>query len=158
MTDRYTSSQLRALIQRVLTPPGYWSADAAELLLATCAQESLLGQYRHQVGGPALGIFQMEPATHDDCWTNFIVYRPELRDWLHSLSFTHTAQDLVDNDPYAIAMARVRYERAPGALPSATDLHAMFEYYKQNYNGPGAATEAEFRRHYAELIMDGAAS
>jgi hypothetical protein len=100
----------------------------------------------------------MEPATHDDCWTNYIAYRPALRDWLTQLSPTHTPQDLVDNDPYAIAMARVRYERAPGALPEPTDLSAMYAYYKANYNGPGAATETEFRRHYAELITDGNAS
>lgn len=158
MTDAYTSPALRALIQRVLSPVTLWTPEAAELLLATCAQESLLGQYRHQVHGPALGIFQMEPATHDDCWANFIAYRPELQAWLGRLSPSHTAQDLVDNDPYAIAMARVRYERAHGALPDATDLGAMFAYYKRNYNGPGAATEAEFRRHYADLITDGTAS
>lgn len=157
MSGAYESPRLRALIQRVLSPVTLWTPDAGELLLATCAQESLLGQYRHQVHGPALGIFQMEPATHDDCWANFIDYRPHLKSWLESLSQTHTAQDLIDNDPYAIAMARIRYERAPGALPSGSDLGAMYAYYKANYNGPGAATEAEFRRHYAELITDGEA-
>src|SRR5258708_26545125 len=35
--------------------------------------------FRSQLGGgPAVGLFQMEPTTHDDCWTNFLNFRPVL--------------------------------------------------------------------------------
>src|SRR6266478_1286657 len=41
---------------------------AEDLLLATCAQESRLGEYLHQENGPALGIYQIEPASLHDLW------------------------------------------------------------------------------------------
>lgn len=116
-----------------------------------------MGQYRKQIDGPALGIVQMEPATHDDCWSNYIGYRPDLAEWLTSLSTTHQAADLETNDAYALAMARVRYMRAPGVLPSPTNLHALWLYYSVNYNAGGKATEAEFNQHYTDLVTDGVA-
>src|SRR5260221_162978 len=49
-----------------------------ELLLGTALQESGL-TYRVQLGGgPARGLFQMEPNTHDDIWDNFLKYRVPL--------------------------------------------------------------------------------
>ena len=43
-----------------------YSEDAEELLVFTCAVESLGGTYLQQVKGPALGIYQMEPVTYND--------------------------------------------------------------------------------------------
>lgn len=53
------------------------------------AQQGVLGigntesagyRYIKQIGfGPALGFWQMEPATHDDAWANFIHFRPALQ-------------------------------------------------------------------------------
>jgi len=63
---------LRQLIKRTLTPLNLYSADAEELLMATCAQESLLGKYRHQVNGPAIGIFQDEPGDFNDLWAHYL--------------------------------------------------------------------------------------
>lgn len=142
---------LRQLIRSTLTPLGLYSADAEELLMATCAQESHLGVYRHQIRGPAVGIFQMEPEDHDDIWTNFLAYHFDLGDAVRKLSgqLSPTVDDLQNNDPYAIAMCRIHYERAPGSLPSASDLGALWNYYKQHYNTPqGAATQAEFVANY----------
>lgn len=147
------ATSLRVLIKSTLTPLGLYSADAEELLMATCAQESLLGKYRVQGGGgPALGIFQMEPDTFQDIFTNYLGY--------HSALYTKVAQlfanpfppdisELVNNDVAAIAMARVLYLRTPDTLPSATDLSGLWRMYKKWYNSPlGAATQAEFIQHY----------
>ena len=49
-----------------------FSTDAVELLMMIAAHESLMGKYIKQVNGPALGLFQMEPVTHDDLYKNFI--------------------------------------------------------------------------------------
>lgn len=156
----YTSPDLRALIRQTLQPANHWNAAAEELLLATSAQESLLGVYRTQApNGPARGIFQMEGEDHDDAWNNYIQYHSDLVQWLESLSSTHTTDDMVNNDPYAIAMCRVHYMRKPGALPDPTSLNAIWLYYKQWYNTPeGAATQSEFYNHYQNLITDGTAS
>ena len=156
MAVALNASLLRAHIQKVLTPLGLYSPEAEELLMATCAQESLLGTYREQVGGPALGIFQMEPATFDDIGNNFLRYKPGLMLQVKALGTPGALllpQELINNDSLAIAMARIQYLRAPGALPPATDLGAIWRYYKQHYNTPaGSATEAEFYTHYHTLV------
>jgi len=57
---------LREMIQFVLKNYDLYSRDAEELLMLTAACESNLGHYFKQLGnGPALGIFQVEPATYD---------------------------------------------------------------------------------------------
>jgi hypothetical protein len=74
------ANQLRHYVVRpTLRRLGLWSKSAENLLMGTAAQESHLGTYLHQVGGgPAKGIFQMEPATERDLIKNYIRYRPEL--------------------------------------------------------------------------------
>lgn len=156
----FQSANLRALIQSTLNPLNLWNEDAEELLLATCAQESLFGTYRTQGnGGPARGIFQMEGEDHDDIWHNFLAYHLDLARQLHGLSNTCTTDDMINNDPYAIAMARIHYLRKPGNLPSCRDLNAMWLYYKKWYNTPqGAATQLQFSMHYAHYVTDGKAT
>lgn len=152
---RYQADDLRALIKTTLTPLGYWSPAAEELLMATCAQESSMGFYRQQVGGPALGIFQMEPGDHDDIWKNYLQYHSDLalRIGMLAGAAAPVALALVNNDPYAIAMARVHYLRAPGVLPAADDLAGLWSYYKRFWNTElGAATQAQFEGNYARYV------
>lgn len=63
----FDKNQFRSLILRVLTnvDPALCSDAAVNLLLGTAAQESEFGKYIRQIRGPALGVFQMEPATFD---------------------------------------------------------------------------------------------
>ncbi|GGB21958.1 hypothetical protein GCM10007414_39210 [Agarivorans gilvus] len=113
---------------------------AEELLLGTAVQESLNFMYRSQVGGgPAKGYFQMEPATHDDIWDNFLKYRKGLaKDVISFLSSPNANKitELENNDKYAAAMARTHYMRVPAALPKAGDIKAQANYWKQYYNTP----------------------
>ena len=70
---------MRELVEKTIREMGLYSPEAAELLLGTCAQESAYGKYRKQLGGgPALGIFQCEPATFNDIVDNFLNYKKEL--------------------------------------------------------------------------------
>lgn len=156
----FKSTDLRQLIRTVLQPIGLWSQNAEELLLATCAQESLFGTYRTQGNnGPARGIFQMEGEDHDDIWNNYLKYHNDLAADARGFSSTHTVDDLVMNDRYAVFMARVHYLRAPGALPDASDLTGLWNYYKAHYNtAGGAATESQFFEHYRRFVTDGTAS
>src|SRR5260370_40232291 len=93
----------RHLIKDTLTPLGLYSADAEELLMATCAQESLLGQYRHQVNGPAIGIVQDEPADFNDLWKNY-PNGTRLGEEIDALASTQPPRpmELQNNDPFAI--------------------------------------------------------
>ena len=124
---------------------------AEELLLGTALQESDL-IYRHQLNqGPALGLFQMEPATHDDIWTNFLAYHPAMAEILRQIAVTepHSAL-LATNDAYAAAMCRVHYWRmgqmvGGEPLPVAGDLMGMAAYWKRFYNtSKGGGNTAKF--------------
>lgn len=136
--------QLREYIIRpTLKELGLYSEAAEELLMLTAATESLCGEYLHQVGGPALGIFQMEPATHDDIWANWLKYKPTLAGKL--ARYGHEARALPGNLYYATAMARIHYRRRPEALPSAMDERGLAQYWKDHYNthlGAGTADKA----------------
>jgi hypothetical protein len=122
------------------------TSEAAEMLLmGTAAQESNLRATR-QVGGPALGYFQMEPDTYNDCWTNFLNFRPALAAKVlavRTAAGAASAADLETDHKYAAAMARVRYMRVAAPIP--TDPKQIAAYWKLYYNTPlGAGTVEDF--------------
>ncbi len=144
-----TAQELLAnAIRPALNHIGKYSQAAEELLVGTAAQESNLTHRRQLGGGPARGLFQMEPATHNDIWTNYLRYHADLSAKVTSLLSSPTANkvaDLENNDKYAAAMCRVHYLRAQTALPAAGDVQAMARYWKQHYNTySGAGTTEEF--------------
>ncbi len=68
-----------SIIQPTLQQLGLWSVAAEELLLGTALIESnLIHRRQLGLGGPALSFFQMESATHNDIWENFLKYRAKL--------------------------------------------------------------------------------
>lgn len=132
------------VIQPVLTAfAAPWSSPAAAiLLLGTAIHESDAGEYLAQTGGgPALGAWQMEPFTHDDCWQNFLNYQPALAASVRQFQVPGAgAAQMAWNLGYACSMARVKYIRAQPPLPAANDATGMAAYYKQFYNSElGAA-------------------
>lgn len=150
-------ADLRQHIKDALTPLKLWTQDAEELLMATCANESNLGEYRTQAPhGPARGIFQMEAEDFNDIWTNYLAYHGSLAFQVKNYNSGQqgTADDLVNNDAYAIVMARIHYMRKPGSIPSCTNLEAMWTYYKHWYNSDsGAATHDEFVAKYKKFVL-----
>ncbi len=128
--------------------------QAIELVLGTCIQESRL-QYLKQLGnGPALGVIQMEPMTHDDIWSNFLAYREHLSGKVLSLaapnSGSHpTASELIGNLWYACAMCRVHYYRVSASLPAQGDYEGQAAYWKEHYNTfEGSGTEEEYLENW----------
>lgn len=145
--------QLRDLIKRVLESIDLSSPAAVELLMLTAAQESGLGTYLRQKGGPALGIFQMEPATFRDMWTNYLQHWGQSAEKVRR--FDSPADDLLEmeaNLPYQIAMARMMYRRVKEPLPAADDVFALASYYKRYWNTLlGAATIQQAVESYRRL-------
>lgn len=123
---------------------------AGELLLGTALQESGL-RYLKQLGnGPALGVFQMEPATHDDIWDNFLVYRPYLTQRLDNVTNRRSAIIMSYHLVYAACMCRLQYYRVPVKLPVAGDIQGQAIYWKQHYNTPlGAGTIDEYLHNWS---------
>src|SRR5262245_21735563 len=128
---------LLGAIRPALTTLGAGGRAAEQLLLGTAIQESLLVHRRQLGNGPARGLFQMEPATHDDCWNNYLKFRPPLAGKVRQTLMPAqepTASILEVNDSYAAAMCRVRYLRVPARLPAADDIASLANYWKQHYN------------------------
>lgn len=125
-----------------------YSEAASELLLGTALAESRLVWRLQMNNGPARGLFQMEMATHDDIWNNYLKYRSQLANAIKHLKSSPNANpedELENNDLYAAAMARVHYKRTPSALPGAGDIDGMAAYWKQYYNTPlGAGTVSKY--------------
>jgi len=102
--------------------------------------------------GPALGLFQMEPATHDDIWNNFLVYRIELGKKVDALAVDTDSIAMVFNLIYAAAMCRVHYYRVPEALPDAGDYEAQAKYHKKFYNTElGSSTVEQYLKNWYAL-------
>lgn len=112
-----------------------WSEPAERLILGTACVESDCGRYVHQVGdGPALGIYQMEPATHDDLHNSFLYGRTSLRGkvWNWRAATEVDASELTWNLAYATAMCRIHYLRVPALIPDY--LAGQAAYWKKYYN------------------------
>jgi hypothetical protein len=153
------ANQLRELIIRpTLKSMGMWSEAAENLLMGTAAQESHLGHYIKQVGkGPALGIYQCEPVTHDDVY-NYL-RNNEQRLFGNALPHKLRPIGLVEHDRlvydlrYATMIARLHYYRVPKALPAADDIDGLSNYWKTYYNTRlGKGKSEEFVRNYENYV------
>ncbi|MBF0448707.1 MAG: hypothetical protein HQL67_10945 [Magnetococcales bacterium] len=130
------------------------SPAARLLLLGTAAQESRCGHYIRQLdGGPALGIFQMEPATYWDIWDNYIRYRPEIKEKLSKRwPMQPLPGEMVTDLLLAAVMCRLHYRRKSSPLPPAADIRALASYWKQHYNTRlGKGTIAEFEDNFLAM-------
>lgn len=135
-----------------LEPHVPYCVQAVELLLGTAATESHLGYWLRQVEGPAQGLWQMEPATEQDIWTNYLNFRPRLCRAVQRLS-TWSEDELVNNPVYACAMARLQYLRAPAPLPPASDIEAQARYWKAHYNSRlGKGTVEKYIKDWNRLM------
>lgn len=150
-------SQLREhIIRPTLKEFGMYSMEAEELLIATCAHESLGGSYLKQVSGPALGIYQMEPITHDDIWSSYLYYQPVIKLKIYEklqITSAPSSERLVYDLKYATIMARIHYYRISEGLPHYEIIESIFTYYKKYYNTiNGSANLLDFIEHYRRYL------
>lgn len=138
------------LLMEVIRPTNralqLWTQAADELVLGTACQESGCGRYLVQLGGgPALGIFQMEPATFNDhhAWLR---HRPLLKARVAALTQdVNDAHEMVWNLRFAAAMCRIHYYRRREPLPTAGNIAGQAQYWKQYYNTyQGAGTVQQY--------------
>lgn len=143
------------VIQPTLGHLDMYSLAAENLLIGTAVQESGLRHLRQMGKGPALGLYQIEPATHEDIWDNFFKYRPslenKLRDLLGDNVGVTSEHQLITNLVYATAIARLIYYRVSEPLPDADDVDALAVYWKEYYNTRlGKGTTPAFKLNYLE--------
>lgn len=158
--------QLQAeIIDPTLKALGLYSTHASNLVLATAWVESdglsAIRQYR---GGPARGLWQVEPATADDIVNRYLqarskaALRHRLADWVHWYQLSmgkvergELRQQLTGNLYFGAALCRLRYFMSPAPIPETADGYAAM--WKKVYNTHlGAGTEEGFLRKYATLL------
>ncbi len=127
-----------------------------------------MGLYIRQLGGPALGIFQTEDATHDDIndendiFDNYLIYRAKLDKLVDDLRIPaklpfhdQDVPNLTGNLFYATAIARIVYFRVPESLPLSDDTEGLGHYWKRHYNTHlGKGTVAEFVHNYNKYVKE----
>ena len=157
------ATQFRELIVRPsLEEVGLHSDAAEDLVMGTAAQESHLQYVKQLGGGPALSLFQIEPATYNDYWDNYLQHREDLSDKIFEAIQYDDEVQKVPPDPermvwdlkFASIMCRIHYRRISEALPQSGDVAGYAAYWKKYYNTVhGAGTEEEFVQNY-ELVEE----
>jgi hypothetical protein len=132
---------------------------AEQLLLGTALVESGLLYLRQgktrvdDAEGVALGLWQMEPATHDDIWTHFLSAHAELAGQVCPTG-RPPAERLCTDLLYACRMARLHDYRVTDPLPPTNDADAMARYWKQYYNTPkGKGRVSTFVRLFTAHVI-----
>lgn len=140
------------VIEPVLRSMGMYSEEAVRLLLMIMAHESRKGYYIKQTVGPAVGVYQMEPATHADI-VRFLKRKPDLYEAVNSWNCPNSfdePESMMGNMYYATAMARAFFLRFPEALPKGSDAE-LAAYAKKRWNtSAGKATADDYLRAYQE--------
>lgn len=152
------------IIRPSLAYIGLNSLSAEKLLLGTCAAESAMGTYIKQENGNALGVFQMEPKTHDDIHNNYLRYHDRMRRDIfkiagmkqHNIGTIPYDTNLMINLVYATLMARVHYYRVAEELPGNNDIEGMGSYWKRYYNTEGGKGSIEhflitYKKHVSPI-------
>lgn len=133
---KYTD--FKHLCTEALLDWGLHSDHCVELLAMIAAHESLGGKHRKQIGGPALGVFQIEPVTHNSVWDN----SDRIRARALRYGITEDVNKLESDDRYSIWVARHYLAQDPNPLPKTPE--AMAAYCKSYWNRTGKATPDKY--------------
>jgi hypothetical protein len=151
------------IIRPTLKTVGLWSPSAENLLLGTMLVESG-GEFLKQHPGPALGLYQCEPATHQSIKDYLNIKRNSiLKDKVLTscyMSVLPPDDALVWNLRYATLISRLVYYRSPVKLPDASDAIGLATYHKTIYNTSLGKTNVDssvsiFQSVIKELASEG---
>lgn len=140
---------VRGAIERALERfhlPG--DEAVVRLLLMIAAHESGGFHFCKQVGGPALGLFQMEPATY-----RATIEYLERTGRFSALSRRLSPERMVIDVEFAAAFARAYLSSFPESLPDADDLEALARYAKKYWNTEaGKATAEKYLNDFKKYV------
>jgi len=136
------------IVRAILKEYDCWSERAEELLMFTGVSETgLLDENVVQIGGgPARGYFQMEPWVCTDLIVNRLANNPAReKNLVDNCSFGTDQQSLKNDVVFMVLACRYFYMEVPEPLPAASDVKAIYRYYKKYWNTEaGKATEKHF--------------
>ncbi len=124
------------------------NANMAELLVFTCAVESAGGTYVRQIKGPALGIYQIEPATFTDLFVNYVLRKPDIANLFTLNLGMHRMpqpEEVITNLSLATACTAMLYQYRKARLPADSKLTSeqLWDIYKPLYNTVKGASKKE---------------
>lgn len=143
----------KQLTDLVITPtlkeiPKGFSDQAVLAIQMIIAHESMRGEYLKQIKGPALGLINMEPATHNDTWKfGDSIWRNAVELKIitehQRINKIHPVPArLIYDLRYNVFMARQRLFMFTEKLPG--DIGDMAVYLKKYWNGGGKATVTKY--------------
>jgi len=138
--ETFRKQVIDVLIEMGQVRKGMFKPEAVELICMICAHESLGGVLRVQMGGgPARGVLQIEPDTHDSIWDN----SDTIAQTSSALGITRDWSHVEDGDRYSIFLARHLIAMDPHPIPD--DVLGMGAYAKRVWNTEaGKATAARY--------------
>ena len=127
--------QLRELVRASLAYMGVEQGDWDRLLLLTVITESDCGHLVRQVGGPANGISQVEPATERDTLDWLKARKPELYSKIKNIRVPArlSVPELQYNHMYSLCLSFCLYIRR-GVDPIGQSTEGLAKLYKKYYN------------------------
>ncbi len=155
------------------------SEFSVELILATGVHEGRNFDFIKQIQGPAISPFQIEPATHDDLWENYIRYKPKfgikllklagenlifeylphenhkefILDFINTEKYKDLNTNLLGNLYYSVAICRLVYYRRPTKFPKQFTIEEAAKIWKQDYNTfLGKGHVDQFIRDYRNFV------
>ncbi|AGK87047.1 putative endolysin [Pseudoalteromonas phage RIO-1] len=152
MQIKYDYQELKSFIHELLDKisiasnrPGIYKSHVAEVLLMIAAHESKGTEYREQLGGgPAKGIFQIEPETHDSIWDNSDI----IHEVAKSCGIRRNVDLLENDDVYSVFMARMYIAMDSNPCPKPPSYKNMAKYCKEYWNRTGKATWEKYNDDY----------
>ena len=130
--------EIKSIVEYALYKIDSYSDDALALVVRTGMAESGYRALKgYGEGNPAIGFWQIEPATMNDMITNYIQYRSHYKKNLISLGMNFekdTTMSVMSNLAVQAALCRLHYRRDRDPIPSWGDLEAQGKYWKKVYN------------------------
>lgn len=130
-------SEFKKVVASTLKEMDRFKPECVELLCMIAAHESMLGEYRKQIKGPALSLLQIEPVTHNSIWDHC----DSIGKLAIKLGIERSLMSLADDDRYAVFVARCYLLMDKNPLPKT--VCEMGEYAKTYWNSNGGKASPE---------------
>ena len=152
-------NEIKEIVEYALYKIDSYSDDALALVVRTGMAESGYRALKgYGEGNPAIGFWQIEPATMNDMITNYIHYRSHYKKNLISLGMNFekdTIMSVMSNLAVQAALCRLHYRRDKDPLPSWDNLEGQASYWKRVYNTvEGRGTVKHFMKANNDVGFD----
>ena len=131
-------NEIKEIVEYALYKVDSFSDDALALVVRTGMAESGYRALKgYGEGNPAIGFWQIEPATMNDMIKNYIHYRSHYKNNLISLGMNFekdTIMSVMSNMAVQAALCRLHYRRDKHPIPSWDNLEDQGKYWKRVYN------------------------